>query len=80
MVVDIADGPDATRQTIEVTGEIHKAHLTVLHQLISVQSTVVITQTSTQCPAVAKVFRGSGIEAEVKEAAVRYQVFLAFVI
>ena len=43
------------------------------------QSAVVIAQTTIQRPSVSKSFRGGGIDAEVEEAIVRNQIFLALV-
>ena len=79
VVADVADGTNAARQSVEVTLEIHKAHLTILHQLIPVQSAIVVAQTSIESPAFTKSLCGSSIDAEVEETVVRNQILLTLV-
>ena len=43
------------------------------------QAAVVIAQSSVQRPAVAKGFRGSGINTEIKKAVIRDEIFFAFI-
>ena len=62
-----------------MTCEIHETLFTILFQSIPMQSAVVIAQTTIQRPSVSKTFRGGGIDAEVEEAIVRNQIFLALV-
>ena len=79
VIVDIANGPDATCHAVEMTCKIHETLFAILLQSISMQSAVVITHATIQRPAFAKAFRGSGIDTEVEETIVWNQILLALV-
>ena len=74
MVVHVPYGSHASCYAIEVATKVGKAHRTVLQQLVTVQTAVVIAQSAVQRPAVYGLADGR-IETYVKQSIVRNQVF-----
>ena len=79
VMVHVPDGSHASRHPVEVAAKVSEAPCTVLFQCVTMQASVVIPDAAVQCPAVYGLADG-GIEADVKQAVVWYQVFLAQVL
>ena len=79
VLVDVADSTYTTCESAEIAREV--ILLSVQHREArkGFQVPMVITHTTIQRPAIAKLLRGCGIETKVKQTIVRYQILLTLI-
>ena len=62
-----------------MAGEVGKAQISILEELVAMQMPVIVAHATIQCPTVANGLRGSGIKAKVEESAVGDEELLALI-